>query len=326
MSKRTVVDAKTGLAYHLLTENEHPSRKFYFSMNTWTTDDRWLLYQENRPEGAAVHKVHEETGEDILLAADAQCFGTHRRKDIGYYLSGPLLMEIGLHTGDARAVAEMPKGYTAQGHFTASKGGLVVNTYQEGCGIYALVVTDPKTGHSDRVFRSDGRLGHCQFCPGDDNTIFFVHETGGDALQRMWMFSLSEGMARPFFVEQEGDWITHETWDEAGEELSFIRWPYALMSGQKNGQLFRTVAEGEYHHAAPSPDKTLYTADRTSRGEILLVDGVTGRETLLVTGQQAQTGEDHCHPSFNRAGNKIAFSAPGGGICQLGYLDLGQLL
>lgn len=325
MPKRWFKDAQTGLDFVLFTDNPVPTRKFYFSMNTWTTDDRWLLCQECRPEGVAVHKILEETGEDVLLVENAVCFGTDRRRDIGYYLSEQALMEIDVQSGAARPVAELPKGYKPQGHYTVSKSGLVVNTYKEDGGIYALMVTDPTTGRSERVYRSDGWLGHCQFCPGDDDTIFYVHETGGDALQRMWMYSISERITRPFFVERDGDWITHETWDEAGEEVSFIRWPYALMAGRKDGQFFRTVAEGEYHHAAPNPDRTLYAADRTFHGQILLVDGQSGRETLLLTDQFAKTGEDHCHPSFNRAGNKIAFSAPQGGICQLGMIDLAQL-
>lgn len=325
MSMRSMVDAQTGLTYWLYTQSEYPCRKFYFSMDTWTTDDQWMLYQECLPDATRIRKVHEVTGEDVLLVENGLCFGADRRHDTGYYMAGDALMEIDLASGAARAVAELPAGYKPQGHFTVSRNGLVVNTYQEGCGIYALVVTDPKTGKNGRVLRSDTRLGHCQFCPGDDNTIFYVHETGGDALQRMWMYTIDEATARPFFVEQDGDWITHETWDASGEEISFIRWPHALMAGGKRGQSFRTIALGEYHHAAPNGDRSLYAADRTSKGQVLLVDGATGQETLLVSGHAARTGEDHCHPSFNRKGGKIAFSAPGAGVCQLGMIDLGQL-
>ena len=323
---QTCQDSHTGLAYTLLTKGTYPCRKFYFSMESWTTDDQWILYHEDRPGASALHKVHQETGEDVLLAENAPFFGSARRRDIGYWCADDRLIELDIRTGEQRAVAELPRGLRAQGHYTTSLSGLVVNTYKEADGINAVVVTNPKTGQSDVCYRTDTPLGHGQFCPGDDDTLFFVHETGGDALQRMWMLTLSQRIARPFFVEQEGDWITHETWDAQGEEVSFIRWPHALMAGMKNGQSFRTIARGEYHHAAPNAAKTHYAADRTSQGTILLLDAASGAERVLLTNQKALVGEDHCHPSFNRAGTKIAFSAPGGGICQVGMLDLAQVL
>jgi oligogalacturonide lyase len=242
--------------------------------------------------------------------------------DRGYLQSGNELWELELSTGRTTAVARLPEAATTLGHFTVSGSGSVVNAMQLQSKIYALVVIDPASGSVEIPLRTDVRLGHSQVSPTDENLIFHVHETGGDALQRMWMYDRRDGVRRPFFVEQDGDWITHETWHPSGEYLTFIKWPYAIMKGWADGQRFEVIAEGEYHHAAPDRSGGLIAADRTRTGEILLVDAATGRETVLVTGHSATVGPDHCHPSFNRAGDKIVFSAPGGGVCRIGVVDV----
>ena len=55
---------------------------------------------------------------------------------------------------------------------------------------------------------TDQRLGHSQICPSDGNLLFYIHETGGDALQRTWMFDVEYRMARPYYVEHPNEWIT----------------------------------------------------------------------------------------------------------------------
>lgn len=330
---RTMRDPESGFQYRLLTEASAPSRKFYYSQDSFVADDSAVVYLRYLGDKPELSIVDIGTGESsVLIAASAgQCstFGMAWSGDRGYLQRGDELLEVDLATGRTGAVARLPDGAVSLGHFTVSASGLVANAMQLESKIYSLVVADPASGTSDVVLRTDVRLGHCQISPTDENLIFHVHETGGDALQRMWMFDRRDGRRRPYFVEQDGDWITHETWHPSGEYLSFIKWPHAIMKGWSDGQRFEVVAEGEFHHAAPDRSGKWFAADRTRTGEILLVPAVpregAPRETVLVTGQRARTGADHCHPSFNRAGDSVVFSAPGGGVCQIGVVELDQV-
>lgn len=324
-------DLITNLQIVQLTQGPSPARKTYFSNESWGSDDEWIYFAGMRPDSTCpeVLGVHELSGRlRSIIGHEALVqgsLGLDRHRDLAYVLIQETIYQINLDTLGAEPIAQIPPGARCTAPFTASLSGLVVNSYQLAQGPYALITTDPGDGTVEIIYRSDTPLGHCQFCPGDDTTIFYVHETGGDALQRMWMFDLSSRQRRPFYVEGDDDWVTHETWDATGSYMTFIRWPHAIMIGDKSGEDFQVVARGEFHHCAPSPTGKWIVADRTSTGEILLIDAATGQVHTLVTGQKATRGEDHCHPSFNRAGNKICFTSPKGPVPQIAIMDLRQL-
>ena len=109
--------------------------------------------------------------------------------------------------------------------------------------------------------------------------------------------------------------------------MTFIKAPDEIWIGSKDGKNFRLVSKSkEYHHCAPSRSGRWIASDRSGSGEIVLVNAQTGKDTLLVTGHIPPTGSEHQHPSFNRRGDKVLFTAPEGtdGACQLGLIDLAQ--
>ena len=342
MALRRDPDPGSGLEITWLTDGGAPSRKTYFSNESWTRDDRWIVYLAwpAPEEPAAVWRLEEATGEREPVTQGrgwaAHTVGLDRRRDVAYVQREAALCRIELGP-DLRAaeVAGAPEGARPTGHFTASRSGLVACGYRLREGPFGLVVFDPEAGGCRIVHRSDTPLGHVQFCPGDDRTLFYVHETGGDALQRMWLFDLAEGRPRPLYPEAPDDWITHETWGADGRVLTFIRWPHGIMAARRaggsgpwaEGAAYETVAPGRYHHCAPSANARWVAADMTESGEVWLVPWAAGpgAPRLLASGLRAHSGEDHCHPSFNRAGDRVLFSAPGGGPCQLAMVDLRQI-
>lgn len=329
--KKRKTDPVSGYEYFLLTDSPSPSHKMYFSTENFTTDDRQILFYRAVEGGTRLLRLDLDTGEETALADSADgwsihSFGLHREKDEGYIIKDGKVFSMDVLSGQTKELASLPESKFPCGHYTASKSGLLPMTFKLTNGIFCLAVTDPVKGATETLYYSDTPLGHCQACPGDDNTIFFCHETGGDALQRMWQFDIAEKRAFPYYVERWGEWITHETWSHDGRYMTFIKAPDEIWTGSKDGRNFRLVSKSEeYHHCAPSRSGRWITSDRSGSGEIALVDVKTGKDTLLVTGHVPPTGTEHQHPSFNRRGDRILFSAPSGGGCQIGLIDLNQI-
>ena len=327
--KRT--DPVTGLKFTYLTPADSLCRKMYFSSESSTSDDRRVLFFRFPPGGMQLVCLELDTGLERVLADSADgwnihTFGLAREKDEGYLVKGDEVYALDVDSGAARRLAPLPERAKPCGHYTASKNGLLPMTFKLANGIFCLALTDPARGETEELYYSDTPLGHCQACPGDDNTVFFCHETGGDALQRMWHFDVARRRAYPYYVERWGEWITHEAWSADGRFMTFIEAPDEIWTGSADGRNFRLVSKSkEYHHCAPSRSMRWITADRSQTGEVVLVDAETGRDTVLVTGHRPSEGADHQHPSFNRAGDKVLFSAPGGGSCRVGLVDLNQL-
>lgn len=323
-------DPVTGYEVQILTDWDEPCRKTYFSNESWRSDDGALFFHSASGGSDGHTNLWMCSGGDFQLLTPgtgwaADTFGVDRRRDHGYLQRGNEIWRVDLHSGAAEPFAELPFRGRATGHFTVSLSGHVVNAFRLESKPYLLAVTTPQ-GATEIVYRSDTPLGHTQTCPGDDDTIFYVHETGGDAWQRMWLIDRQERTPKPFFVEQLNDWVTHETWNRTGDYITFIYNSVEIRKGWKDAQRFETVATGHFHHCAPSPNDRWIVADDTHSGRILLVEQATRQVTTIATGFHARDGADHCHPSFNRAGDHILFTAPQEGRpSQLAMMDLRQI-
>jgi len=349
--KFTYTDPATGFAVTQYTKGDIRNAKLYFTTENFSCDDRSFFfrrYVSNEPGAdSALYRCGAESGEYYkVLDCRYKGFAMSREGSYGvetdesriyrFDLDDEKLTEIGAFPEVERGEAKV--GGKVTGHLTTSKSGLVVYSYWQLNKIFALVVLDPKTGKSETVHRSDYHLGHTQVCPGDDNTIFYIHETGGDALQRMWMFDIAHGTTRPYYVEQEGDWITHEVWTADGESMLFMKYPHFIMMGSKDGHNFSVITETDkqFLHPGISRDKRFVCADRVEftrendqgfQSGVWLIDPATGTQVELARTGFSKTGDDHPHPSFNRAGNLLYFSKPDPetGIAQIATIDLTQV-
>ncbi|AGC68705.1 hypothetical protein Cst_c17250 [Thermoclostridium stercorarium subsp. stercorarium DSM 8532] len=339
----TYTDPVTGYEIRQYTHGPERYTKLYFTTENFTVDDRYFFCNRQIPEGAnevyrgkgELLKVEVETGEmKVVAGSEYHGFAMHWYENYGVMVKGNnIICRYDCDTDQITELGALPEGGSITGHLTISKDGTIVCGYKQWNCIYALVVFDPKTGKSEVVYQSDCNLGHVQVCPTDPNTILFIHETGGDALQRTWLFDLKTRTARPYYVEVEGDWITHEVWTCDGEHVVFMKLPRYLMMGSKDGHNFRVVAEIEQIlHPGVSRDSKWFCADRIgylgveSPNLIYLINGETGKYITLASTDTPKTGADHMHPSFNRRGDMILFNRPfENGTTQVCLIDLNQL-
>ncbi len=338
----TYQDKKTGYTIRQYTKGPEANTKLYFTTENFSSDDQFFFFNKEVPSqgqfpGYELHRAHVESGEiEKIAGSEFSGFAMSRNDDYGVMTKGNVVYRYDVKENKITEVGALPAGGRITGHLTTSKSGLIVTAYQQSNKIFAIVVLDPKTGKSEVVHETDYHLGHCQACPNDDNTIFYIHETGGDALQRMWMFDTATGENRPYFVEKEGDWITHEVWSADGNYVVFMRLPHQVILGDKLGRNFRDVTYNDHHmlHPGVSRDMKWFCADSINywgypKDEcgIWLINGETGALRFLASTGAPKGSNDHQHPSFNHKGDKILFSSPDfeTGVSQVAIIDLNQV-
>lgn len=339
----TYKDSVTGFEIRQYTQGPERNTKLYFTTENFTTDDRYFFFNRQMPEGTKkevysgkgeLFKAEVETGEVRMVAgSEYSGFAMDRFENYGVMTKGNIVCRYECDNDKIIELGELPAGGHITGHLTTSKSGMIVCSYQQRNCIFALVMLDPKTGKSEVVYQSDYHLGHTQVCPTDENTIFFIHETGGDALQRMWLFDVKTSTARPYYVEAEGEWITHEVWTADGENIVFMKLPSNIMMGTKDGHNFRVVTKGEQLlHPGVSRDSKWFCADRISYlgvespNLVYLINGETGKSLAVASTDKPRSGADHLHPSFNRKGDMMLFNRPfDNGSTQVCLIDLNKV-
>ncbi|MBR4235169.1 MAG: hypothetical protein IKR85_03810 [Clostridia bacterium] len=311
--------------------------KLYFTCENFSLDDRYFFFMQADPKAfdgkGTCMRADLKTGEIVQATENTFGFATDRFKNIGYTVkNGSEVYGVDLETLAQTKLGELPAGGRITGHLTATKNGRIACSYHLASKIYALVILDPGR-EAEIVYRTDYRLGHAQICPTDDNLIFYIHETEGDAFQRTWMCDVKERYVRPYYVEHPDEWITHEVWAADGSEMAFMKLPGRVLIGDKDGRHFDIVGESEQLlHPCISRDKKWLCADRVNyfgsdvTEGVVLIERATGKAKLIATTGRCKTGADHEHPSFNRAGDMILFNNPDSdGIAQVCTIDLKQI-
>ncbi len=332
---RKYIDSVTGFEIRSYTNGPMRNAKLYFTTENFSVDDKYFFFNRSNDAGdGGLYRANVETGELTLMAGpEYSGFYLDRNEPYGVMAKGDVVCRLDVDTGVITEIGSLPKGGRITGHLTTATSGLIACSYHLPSKIYALVTLDPKTGKCETVYQSDYRLGHAQICPTDDNLIFYIHETEGDALQRTWMYDVQYRMARPYYVEHPNEWITHEVWAADGSEMAFMKLPGRILIGDKDGRHFDQAAQStQLLHPCFSRDKKWLCADRINyfgsdvQEGVVLVNRETGNVLLLATTGKCKTGADHQHPSFNRKGDMILFSCPNEeGIAQVCVIDLKQV-
>ena len=345
-------DPVTGYEIRRYTEGPERNAKLYFTCENFSTDDQYFFFMKQQLSGrtdGGCYRANVSTGELTRVTDDSyRGFATDREKNIGYTCRNETeVFQVDLNTMEMTQIGDLPRGGQITGHLTAADTGRIACSYHLANKYYGLVILDPGK-EAEVVYQSDYRLGHAQICPTDENLIFYIHETEGDAFQRTWMFDIRERYVRPYYVEHPSEWITHEVWSADGTEMALMKLdPPGFVDGQKglvhtgniiigdrDGRHFDVAAtDTQLLHPCISRDKKWLCADRISylgttvQEGVVLIERATGKSRLIATTGSCRTGADHQHPSFNRKGDQILFSNPDAqGNAQVCVIDLKQVL
>ncbi len=331
-------DPVTGYLVRRYTDGPERNAKLYFTSENFSVDDKYFFFNKNQTHGCndgGCYRVEAATGEMTLMTDDTCTgFALDREKNLAYVCRNENeVWSVDLDSREMTKLGELPKGGRLTSHFTAANTGRIACSYHLPSKIYALIILDPGKP-CEIVYRSDYRLGHAQICPTDEDLIFYIHETEGDAFQRTWMFDVSERYVRPYYVEHPNEWITHEVWAADGSEMAFMKLRGQILIGDKDGRHFDMAAKSEQLlHPCLSKDRKWLVADRISylgvtvQEGVVLIERATGKQKLIATTGSCSSGADHQHPSFNRAGDMVLFNNPDeNGIAQVCTIDLKQVM
>ena len=331
-------DPITGYEVRRYTTGPERNAKLYFTSENFSPDDQYFFFNHQATSDVCggTYRANVETGDLERVTDDTyRGFAMDRVKNIGYTCKNETeVYAVDLTTLERKKLGNLPAGGSITGHLTAADTGRIACSYHLANKIYALCILDPGKDEAEVVYQSDYHLGHAQICPTDENLIFYIHETMGDAFQRTWMCDVKERYVRPWYVEHPNEWITHEVWAADGSEMAFMKLRGRVLIGDKDGRHFDQVAESEQLlHPCLSRDRKWLCADRISylgvdvQEGVVLIERATGKTKLIATTGSCKTGADHQHPSFNRAGDKILFSNPDeNGLAQVCVIDLKQVM
>ena len=250
-------DPVTGYVCRKYTEGPERNAKLYFTCENFSTDDRYFFFMKQQLEGktdGGCYRADVETGAlERVTDETFRGFATDREKNIGYTVQNETeVYAVDLNTNQRTKVGDLPKGGQITGHLTAADTGRIACSYHLANKYYGLVILDPGK-EAEVVYQSDYRLGHAQICPTDENLIFYIHETEGDAFQRTWMFDIQERYVRPYYVEHPSEWITHEVWSSDGTEMAMMKLdPAGFVDGEK-GETHTGQGRAAFRHRGHQP-------------------------------------------------------------------------
>jgi len=134
----------SGYAVKQFTNSKERSSKFYFTTESFTSDDKYFFYVRVQDGKPGVYRVEYATGhQDLALNEEYKHFGMDYHNDLAYVRKDDSVYRFETLTGKLTEVGTLPPG-RCTGHFSASKSGLIWSSYQLANKIFALVVLDPK--------------------------------------------------------------------------------------------------------------------------------------------------------------------------------------
>lgn len=231
-------------------------------------------------------------------------------------------------------------------------GARLVTAFRQD-GEYGLLLVDLQAGTSKVILRQALKIIHPQFFPRDPDRILYA----GDPTPRLWTVRADGSDNQCLRDNPPNEFIVHESFLGASDELIFAVWPYRLVRMNIHDRTMHTIADLNAWHMSSSPDGEMIVTDTAhpDRG-LLLVDPRTGAyETLCYPGAscrgtqwekdfvagpevwqalRAKAGKDlswmeaeadqvygpqwtHPHPAFDAEGSRVTFTSDRTGTPQV---------
>lgn len=321
-----MMDERTGARIRQITNHPSIHHHPFFMIPAYDDAMHWLVFASERTGSPQLFAEVRATGELLQLTdrPDLSDWSIHPSRDgrYVYFTAGSGGWRVNLETQEEEQLVDFAElaastagvAMREQGMVAAALGTTALSHNDRYWAVKfsagrdaCLAIVDTISGKSEIILRRD-TIAHLQFCPDDDNLIFYA----GPLTDRVWLINRDGSHNRRLYQRTPGEWITHETWIPGTRELAFVDWPKGVRCIQVDTGVERRVTSFNAWHPVCNRTGTLMVAD-TNFPDIGLqlfnpLDGV-GKPKTVCYPDASSMGEHWAGP-FPYANGPIKVYAP----------------
>ncbi|MCI0423670.1 MAG: oligogalacturonate lyase family protein [Acidobacteria bacterium] len=256
---RRFVDEKTGAVIHQLTKHRSINHNLYFLNNSFTPDDRTVVFTSYRDGNPNLYELALPDGQICQLTEGEQlhpfsaCLS--RSGDNIYFTRAGSVWQINRASLEETCLATFDKAQLGECNLSRSGEWVVTAIKQRGESGIAMAKTDGSS--HDVVLRWPRTVIHPQFHPLDEQLIEF----SSDPAPRMHLLDRQTGKVECLYEHSNEEFVVHETFLGTTEELVFTVWPFSLKRLDLLSRRIREIATFNAWHISPNADGTRVLCD-----------------------------------------------------------------
>ena len=283
-------DKQTGARIYQLTNGPSINHNLYFLTSSFTPDQAHLVFTSYRSGKPNFFKLGFPNGDIVQLtdADDVHGYSGVISKDGTelFYTQGASIKAIHLDTFEERVLAEFSGGSLGECSVSADERFIVTAMKRDDKSHITVTATDGSGG--EVIYTSpDQTIIHPQFHPKHPDLIAY----SGDPAPRMWTINRDGTDNRSLYPHDNNEFLVHETFLGALDELIVTHWPYALRRMSLETLQMRTIADFNAWHIASNRDGTKVLCDTVHPDiGLRLVDVETGEHTAICYPQSSSSG------------------------------------
>lgn len=283
-------DTQTGAHIYQLTNDTSINHNLYFLTSSFTPDQAHLIFTSYRSGKPNFFKLEFPNGDIVQLtdADDIHGYSGVISKDGTelFYTQADTIKAIHLDTFEERVLAEFPDGGLGECSVSADERFIVTAMKRDDKSHITVTATDGSGG--EVIWTSpDQTIIHPQFHPKHPDLIAY----SGDPAPRMWTIRRDGTGNRSLYQHDNNEFLVHETFLGALDELIVTHWPYALRRISLETLQMQTIADFNAWHIASNRDGTKVLCDTVHPDiGLRLVDVETGEHTPICYPQSSSSG------------------------------------
>ncbi|RKU06637.1 hypothetical protein C6503_25340 [Candidatus Poribacteria bacterium] len=283
-------DDQTGAHIYQLTNDTSINHNLYFLTPSFTPDQAHLIFTSYRSGKPNFFKLEFPNGDIVQLtnADDIHGYSGVISKDGTelFYTQADAIKAIHLNTLEERVLAEFPDGSLGECSVSADERFIVTAMKRDDKSHITVTATDGSGG--EVIYTSpDQTIIHPQFHPKHPDLIAY----SGDPAPRMWTIKRDGTENRSLYQHDNNEFLVHETFLGALDELIVTHWPYALRRMSLETLQMQTIADFNAWHIASNRDGTKVLCDTVHPDiGLRLVDVETGEHTPICYPQSSSSG------------------------------------
>ena len=287
---REFQDDQTGAHIYQLTNDTSINHNLYFLTPSFTPDQEHLIFTSYRSGKPNFFKMEFPKGNIVQLtdADDIHGYSGVISKDGTelFYTQADAIKAIDLGTLEERVLAEFAGGSLGECSVSADERFIVTAMKRDDKSHITVTATDGSGG--EVIYTSpDQTIIHPQFHPKHPDLIAY----SGDPAPRMWTIRRDGTENLSLYQHDNNEFLVHETFLGAENELIVTHWPYALRRMSLETLQMQTISDFNAWHIASNSDGTKVLCDTVYPDiGLRLVDVETGEHTPICYPHSSSSG------------------------------------